>query len=104
MQLEPAPDRRVKKVRVISRSEQNAGRWPVVNLLNEHGYKPFQFANLAMIVAALGDRVEFVQQQNAINGLGIFKHMTEVATGSTKQAAHDGGKVENEEWTFQLPC
>jgi len=32
----------------------------IVNLLNEHGYKPFQLANLALIVAAFGDGVEFV--------------------------------------------
>ncbi len=84
-------------------AKENAGRWPVIDLLNEHGNETFKLPDLAAIVTALGDCVELVKEQNAINCLGVFEHMAKIAAGAAKEAAHDGSKVENEKRTLEFP-
>src|SRR5450755_3144437 len=87
MQFEPAPDRRVKEIGVVSGCKANAGRWPVIDLLDEHGNKTFQLPDLTAIVTALRDCIELVKEQNAVDRLGVFEHMAKVAPGAAKQAA-----------------
>ena len=49
MEIEAPPDGRIEKVRMIGGSEQYTGRRPVIDLLNEHGHKTLELANLAAV-------------------------------------------------------
>lgn len=81
---------------MVCRRQQDTRRRPVIDLLNEHGDKPLKFADFTAVVAALGDSIELVQKQNAVDRLGVFENVPEIAARATKKAAHDGRKIEDE--------
>ena len=80
---------------MIGRRDQQASGWPVVKLLKQHGDKTLELADFRRIVAALGDRVQFVEKEHALDGLGVFDDMAQVSAGAAEVAAHYGGKIEN---------
>ena len=45
------------------------------------------------VVATLGDRVEFVQQQNAVVRLRVVQYDPQIVARSAEKAAHHGRKI-----------
>src|SRR5215469_16729126 len=87
---------------MISGSQQHPGGRPVVDLLNQDRDKPLKFADLTPVVAALCNSVQFVEEENAVDGLGVFQDMTQIAAGSAKQTAHYGRHIKNEKRALEF--
>ena len=87
---------------MIGRGNQQPCSRPVINLLKKNSNEALQLAHIGRIVPALGNRVELIQQQNAIDALRIVQNMAHIGAGPSEKTAHDGGEIEREKRTMQL--
>src|ERR1017187_8653336 len=76
--FEAPPHCGIKQARVVSRSNEEASRRPLVDLLKKDRDKSLQFADFGRIVTPLCDRVELIEKQYAGDRLSVVQHISKV--------------------------
>jgi hypothetical protein len=76
------PYGRIEQICVVGCSEQKGPLWPHVDFLQQYGNQPLKLANFGGIIAALGDRVEFIEKEDAPSLLGIVENPTDILTSA----------------------
>ena len=100
--FEAPPNCWVEKSGVIGRGNQQPCCRPVINFLKENSHKALKLAHIGRIVPAFRDRVELIQEQNAIDAFRIIQNVTHIGAGPSKKAAHDRREIKRQERAMQL--
>src|SRR2546427_5153060 len=71
---------------------------PIINRLQDHRYQALEFAHVAVIIAALGDRVELIKKQYTWLLLRMRQHSAHIGACLTKIATHHASQVQRQQW------
>ena len=60
-QIETSPQGWINQFRVIGGSQQKPAVWPLIDFLQHYSDQAFQFADIGLITASLGDGVDLIK-------------------------------------------
>src|SRR5258708_25558126 len=87
---------------MISRGDEQASGWPVVNLLKKHCDEPLEFTNVRIVIAPLRNRIQCVEQKYAVDALCVVENMAKICPRTPEKTAHDRRKVQCQQWPVKL--
>ena len=89
---------------MVGGGQQEPARRPLVNFLKENRYQPLELSDFADVIAPLCHCIKLIQQKHAVVLAGKVQNCSQVAPRSSKERAHDSGKVQYGERPPQFAC